>query len=338
MAIGVVQGSTTGKLPVTVEAVGARPDIAFRLIDELGSGAQKLNTAWVAAAAAAAPWFSVDLSAGHLVAEIRIAPRGDQKHVMDIWVGDALTAGRVTGAPVARCTTAGSAPQVPTALVACPANGSGRYVTVQVVNRAGFKVHGVEVHGAAGNGAPVLAPIGARTVTAGSALDVTLSAHDPEGAALEFGVNHDLPGSPNVLTDHGNGTARLFWAATASAIGLYSVTVTVTDPAGGEARETFAVAVVENQAPTITPIADRIATEHLPLAIEVAASDPDGPPPIALRVEHTLPGHTSFTDRSDGTGQFTWTPPAACPQGRHQGEERAGARGEAEVRSQGPVS
>ena len=77
------------------------------------------------------------------------------------------------------------------------------------------------------NRAPVLAPIGDRTVSAGETLTLQLSASDADGDALGFGVT-DLPAGAS-LQDHGDGTATFSWTPDLSQLGSVSVGFDVTD-------------------------------------------------------------------------------------------------------------
>jgi hypothetical protein len=77
------------------------------------------------------------------------------------------------------------------------------------------------------NAPPVLAPIGSRNVKVGTALSIALSAQDPDGDALAFSAT-GLPAAA-LLADAGDGTASIEWMPAAGEIGVYDVTLSVTD-------------------------------------------------------------------------------------------------------------
>ena len=93
------------------------------------------------------------------------------------------------------------------------------------------------------NRAPVLAPIGDRTVSVGETLTLQLSASDADGDTLNFGVT-DLPAGAS-LDDHGDGTATFSWTPDSSQLGSVSIGFDVTDsgtpPLGDSERVTITV-------------------------------------------------------------------------------------------------
>ena len=106
----------------------------------------------------------------------------------------------------------------------------------------------------AANQTPELAPIGNQVLLEEKPFSLMISATDADGPApLVFTQTNTLPGSPNILTDFGNGTARLDWtpAAGDSDSSPYSVTVTVTDGQGAADTETITVEVISSQPPVI---------------------------------------------------------------------------------------
>ena len=74
------------------------------------------------------------------------------------------------------------------------------------------------------------------------------------------------------------------------------------------------VQAVGNAAPTLNPIGDKVGLVGSPLLFSVSASDPDGPPPLAMTIVSSvpaLPATASYGDNGNGTGSFVWTPDAA---------------------------
>jgi hypothetical protein len=78
------------------------------------------------------------------------------------------------------------------------------------------------------NAPPVLAPIGNRSVRAGQALSIALSAQDPDAAdQLVFSAT-GLPAAA-ILSDNHDGTGVIDWLPSAGEIGVYDVTLSVSD-------------------------------------------------------------------------------------------------------------
>ncbi|MBK9132726.1 MAG: sulfatase-like hydrolase/transferase [Gammaproteobacteria bacterium] len=169
------------------------------------------------------------------------------------------------------------------------------------------------------NAPPTLNPIGNQTVTEGQPLVVPVSASDTDGPApLTLSQTNTLPGSPNILTDNGNGTGTLNWTpATGDSSGSpYSVTVTATDGAGASSSTSFTISVAGNQAPVLSPIGNQAISEGQSLGLVVTASDTDGPAPLTLSQTNTLPGNPNIlTDYGSGNGFIDWTPPAGSSAG-----------------------
>ncbi|NOY88144.1 MAG: hypothetical protein GXO93_01985, partial [FCB group bacterium] len=61
-----------------------------------------------------------------------------------------------------------------------------------------------------------------------------------------------------------------------------------------------------NQPPVLNPIGAQSTTENVLLSFGVSATDPDGT--IPTLTTSTLPTGATFTDNTDGTGTFDWTP------------------------------
>ncbi len=99
------------------------------------------------------------------------------------------------------------------------------------------------VTGTAENQAPVLAPIGDKTVAAGSTVVVELSSTDPDGDARTFSLGAGAPDWAS-LVDHGDGTATLSLSPDASDIGSHDLTISVSDGSLQDS-ETFNVEVIQ---------------------------------------------------------------------------------------------
>ncbi len=166
------------------------------------------------------------------------------------------------------------------------------------------------------NRPPVLAAIGNQAVNEGEALNLDLSASDPDGDGLAITAMSAPTGS--AFTDNGDGTASFSWTPGFGSTGNYNVTFTVTDTGSPPASdaETIQIAVGNvNRPPMLTPIGNRAVNENELLSFTVTATDPDGDA-LALTVAG-LPTGATWNDNGDGTGAFAWTP-AFNQGGNHQ--------------------
>jgi hypothetical protein len=157
------------------------------------------------------------------------------------------------------------------------------------------------------NQAPVLDPIGDRSVIEGGQLVIALTASDPEGGQLRYSTAGLPTGA--VFTDNGDGTAQLSWMPGFDQAGNFPVSFTVIDdgsPVGSDS-ETIAISVGNvNRPPVLDAIGNRPAAEGQPLTVPLSASDPDGD---ALRFAAAdLPPGAALRDNEDGTGRLEWVP------------------------------
>ena len=148
------------------------------------------------------------------------------------------------------------------------------------------------------NRAPVLAPIGNKSMRIGTTLLLLISATDPEKDALTYSAT-GLPAGATFAAD----THRLTWTPTA--VGTYKVTFTVSD-GKANASETITITVApENRAPTLETIADKTITIGQSLSFVIRASDANGD---TLSYSATgLPAGATFAANSR---TFSWTPKA----------------------------
>jgi Tfp pilus tip-associated adhesin PilY1 len=159
------------------------------------------------------------------------------------------------------------------------------------------------------NEAPVLAPIGNRTIGEGSWLTFDADATDADLPANVLTYSID-GGAPGAAIDPVTGVFG--WTPTeAQGPGTYTVTVTVTDDSTPvlSASEVITIDVTEsNIAPTLTPIGDRSVDELAPLAFTATAADADVPANIlSFTLDAGAPTGASIT----AGGDFTWTPTEA---------------------------
>jgi hypothetical protein len=155
--------------------------------------------------------------------------------------------------------------------------------------------------------APVLDPIGNKTVAEGGLLTFTAAASDPDlpGETLTYSLDAGAPAGGFINPNSGVFT---FTPTEAQGPGVFSVTVRVSDngsPVQSDA-ETITVTVNEvNSAPVLAPVGPRSVDEGATLAFTVAASDPDVPSNVlAFSLDAGAPAGASITPG----GAFTWTP------------------------------
>ncbi|MCI0596191.1 MAG: Ig-like domain-containing protein, partial [candidate division Zixibacteria bacterium] len=156
----------------------------------------------------------------------------------------------------------------------------------------------------AGNQAPVLAPIGAKSVDEGQNLTFRFSATDPDGTIPAF-IIQNVPVNASFV-DSGNGAGSFTFNPSFFQAGIYNVRFIATD---GSLTDTELVAITVNNVnrkPVWTTIGDKVTSEGQLLAFNVSASDPDLTVPV-LSVAG-LPSGAVFVDSLNGRGRFSWTP------------------------------
>jgi len=127
------------------------------------------------------------------------------------------------------------------------------------------------------NTAPVLDPVGDKTVERGSSLYATLMGSDVDNDPLSYRVTGMPPyGS---LTDLGDGTGYILFAPGAGTpTGTSTLTVDLSD-GHVETSETFSVTVVAaagSNPPVLDPIGNQTVAEAATAFVALSASDPDG--------------------------------------------------------------
>lgn len=157
------------------------------------------------------------------------------------------------------------------------------------------------------NNAPVLTPIGDKTVAAGANLSFTVSATDTDGDPLTFAAS-GLPAGATF-----NPTTHTFsWTPTAAQGGAHDVTFTVSDGKTTDA-ETISINVTGGNAPPVfNDIPPQTVAVSEQLTFTVTANDPDGDP--ITYAASNLPAGATF---NAGTHTFTWTPSAAQGPGEY---------------------
>ena len=179
-------------------------------------------------------------------------------------------------------------------------------ITVQVEDRAGATASGgVQVNVAEINVAPVLNPIGPKSVDELELLTFPVTASDSDvingvDDALEFSLG---AGAPSGATINPN-TGLFSWTPAAGQTGSYPITIQVSDGAGLTASEDITVTVGgSNQNPVLVSIGDMSVSELQPLTFPVTASDADND-----TLEFTLVGTPPTGASITSGGAFSWTP------------------------------
>jgi len=155
-----------------------------------------------------------------------------------------------------------------------------------------------------GNQAPILDPIGPKSVDEGQNLNFDLSATDIESIPA---LTTSLLPSGATFVDHGDGTGTFDWTPSFLQSGVYDVTFYATDDSSATDSEVVVITVNDiNQAPVLASIGSKSVEEGQNLNFGVSASDPDGTTPT-LTAEN-LPTNATFVDNGDGTGTFNFNP------------------------------
>ncbi len=159
-----------------------------------------------------------------------------------------------------------------------------------------------------GNTAPVLSPIGGKSIPEEQTLSFTATATDSDQPADTMTYSLE-PGAPaGAAIDPASG---LFTWTPSEAQGLqiYTVGIRVTDsgvPAMSDTR-TFTISVGDvNRPPTLAPIPDAAVSEGQQLLVQLSATDPDIPAnSLIYRLEPGAPAGASLNPIS---GRLSWTP------------------------------
>ena len=145
---------------------------------------------------------------------------------------------------------------------------------------------------------PVLDPLDNIVAAEGEPISFMVSASDPDGDAVVYGVN-GLPGG--AVFDSAGGAFT--WTPSFNQSGLYPITFSAS--AGGLRAQKTVTITVENAArvPVFDVVGDKTVEENVEVAFTVNASDPDGD-----EITYTtgdLPDGATFTE---ATRRFSWTP------------------------------
>jgi len=155
-----------------------------------------------------------------------------------------------------------------------------------------------------GNQLPILTAIGSQSTNENVNLSFGVSATDIE--SIPTLTTSALPAGA-AFVDNGNGTGAFDWTPTFLQSGTYDVTFYATDDSLAVDSETITITVIEggNQLPILASIGAQSTTENINLNFSVSATDIESIPTLTTS---TLPVGAGFTDNSNGTGTFNWTP------------------------------
>ncbi len=144
-------------------------------------------------------------------------------------------------------------------------------VTLRVTDAGGlFASQSFVVDVADVNDAPVLAPIGPKSVAEGATLTFNVTATDPDGTAPTLSATGLPPGASFTAA-----TGVFSWATGFGDAGSFDVTFTASDGALSDS-EVVTISVGDvNRAPSLTAIGDKSVDEGATLTFTVNASDPD---------------------------------------------------------------
>ncbi|AZR72907.1 hypothetical protein BBF96_05585 [Anoxybacter fermentans] len=145
--------------------------------------------------------------------------------------------------------------------------------------------------------APILQPIGDKTINETETLSFTISATDPDGDGLTYTAVGDLVDKFDPDTQTFNWTTGYFDA------GTYTITFTVT---GSELSTSETITITVNNVdrpPVLNPIGNKTVDEYSELSFVVTANDPDNEP-----ITYSVSGLPSGATINSQTGEFSWTP------------------------------
>ena len=156
----------------------------------------------------------------------------------------------------------------------------------------------------AGNQAPVLDSIRAKTVAENSNLTFRVHATDVDLTPLTL-TAANVPTNATFF-DSGNGAGSFTFNPNFTQAGVYNVTFRASD---GSLVDTEVVQITVtnvNRPPVLNSIGSRVVVEGSTLAFSVTATDPDGNIPSLAAVNSPL--NSSFLDNGNGSGSFNFNP------------------------------
>ncbi|MBI3871925.1 MAG: tandem-95 repeat protein, partial [candidate division Zixibacteria bacterium] len=154
------------------------------------------------------------------------------------------------------------------------------------------------------NRAPVLAPIGSKSVNEGQNLNFIISASDPD-ATIPVLTAENVPANAT-FTNNGNGAGTFDFNPDFTQAGVYNVRFIASDGALADS-EIVAITVNNvNQPPVLAPIGAQSVAENAHLQFRLTASDPDGTIPSLSALN--VPANATFRDSLNGAGSLVFDP------------------------------
>jgi PKD repeat protein len=153
--------------------------------------------------------------------------------------------------------------------------------------------------------APVVSAPATANGTEGVALNVPVSASDPDGDVISSFTASPLPAGAVFTAGAGNTSGNLVWTPSFSQEGSYSVTFTASNLLTGSATTMITIAHA-NAPPALSAPTSQSVDEGSPLSFSVSAADGDGDH-VTLSAP-SRPVGAGFIDHGDNTGTFDWTP------------------------------
>ncbi len=155
-----------------------------------------------------------------------------------------------------------------------------------------------------GNHAPVLAPIGPRSVNEGQLLSIHFSASDIDGTIPQLNVMN-MPANA-AFTDSLNGRGAFTFAPDYSQSGGHNVLFIASDGTAADSELVVITVINTDRPPVITPVPAQTVAEGGALRVRISSSDPDADP-ITL-IAQQLPLNATFVDSTGGIGGLVFNP------------------------------
>jgi len=178
------------------------------------------------------------------------------------------------------------------------------FITTDTVGSADSEVVAITVV-SAGNQAPVLDSIGARSVNEGLNLTFRVHSTDTDGDSLILNATN-LPTNAT-FTDSGNGAGSFSFNPDYTQSNIYNVTFKATDLSSAVDSEVVQITVNNvNNAPVLDSIGSRNVNEGQVLTFRVHSTDINGDS-LVLSVLNA-PTNAILVDSGNGAGSFTFSP------------------------------
>ena len=161
--------------------------------------------------------------------------------------------------------------------------------------------------GGSQNNAPVLTPIGPKTINEGDVFSFTITAtdDDPEDDLVFSASNLPLGAS---FVDNPDDTGTFAWIPSYTQANTYNnVHFEVTDGTDTDSENITVTVNNVNRAVVLTPIGDKTLNEGDVFSFGVTATDQDSDDTLTLSASG-LPVGATFVDNGNRTGTFSWTP------------------------------